>query len=72
VREEAQEDGRKGREKKERLKADSESNGHHFNNLLDICTVEMMSIAFRTNFQPIFFSLLFLPSSSASSRTYKY
>jgi hypothetical protein len=36
VREEAQEDGRKGREKKERLKADSESNGHHFNNLLDI------------------------------------
>lgn len=30
-REEALEDGRKRREKKERLKADSESNGHHLN-----------------------------------------
>jgi hypothetical protein len=72
VREEALEDGRKGREKKERLKAGSKSNGHHFNNaniqqtmitvdhcLLDICIVEMMLIASRTSFQPLFFLFFF-------------
>jgi hypothetical protein len=55
-------------EKKKRLKAGSGSNEHHFNNaniqqsminsdhcLLDICIVEMVAIAFRTSFQPLFF-----------------